>query len=263
MQAVKDPLKTKGARLTMQLSIAGRYLVYVPQGGGHRRLAPAGRQRARPLRKALDKLYDPKTDRAATSSAPRPRARPSEDFEREIKYLHKLHDVLDQPRRGGGGAVAGVPGGRPLDPGRARHASPPSSTGPIDRRPPAARPGDEVLQADGAGAGRPRRAATSDKEHAVRALRGRAGDPLDALAARRPALGRLSDRRLRRGADRDRRQHRIVHRHAARGALEDTITKINLEAADEVVRQLRLRDIGGIIVIDFIDMASAKNRDRS
>ncbi len=43
--------------------------------------------------------------------------------------------------------------------------------------------------------------------------------------------------------------------------LEDTITKTNLEAADEVVGQLRLRDIGGIIVIDFIDMARARNRD--
>ena len=43
--------------------------------------------------------------------------------------------------------------------------------------------------------------------------------------------------------------------------LEDTITKTNLEAADEVVRQLRLRDIGGIIVIDFIDMARSRNRD--
>src|SRR5438067_133589 len=43
--------------------------------------------------------------------------------------------------------------------------------------------------------------------------------------------------------------------------LEDTITKTNLEAADEVVSQLRLRDIGGIIVIDFIDMARARNRD--
>jgi ribonuclease G len=42
--------------------------------------------------------------------------------------------------------------------------------------------------------------------------------------------------------------------------LEDTITKTNLEAADEVVRQLRLRDIGGIIVIDFIDMARSRNR---
>jgi ribonuclease G len=43
--------------------------------------------------------------------------------------------------------------------------------------------------------------------------------------------------------------------------LEDTITKTNLEAAEEVVRQLRLRDIGGIIVIDFIDMARARNRE--
>ena len=43
--------------------------------------------------------------------------------------------------------------------------------------------------------------------------------------------------------------------------LEDTITRTNLEAADEVVSQLRLRDIGGIIVIDFIDMARGRNRD--
>jgi ribonuclease G len=42
--------------------------------------------------------------------------------------------------------------------------------------------------------------------------------------------------------------------------LEDTITKNNLEAVKEVVRQLRLRDVGGIIVIDFIDMANPKNR---
>jgi ribonuclease G len=43
--------------------------------------------------------------------------------------------------------------------------------------------------------------------------------------------------------------------------LEDTVTKNNLEAVKEVVRQLRLRDIGGIIVIDFIDMANPKNRE--
>jgi ribonuclease G len=47
-----------------------------------------------------------------------------------------------------------------------------------------------------------------------------------------------------------------------KGRLEDTITRVNVEAADEVVRQLRLRDIGGIIVIDFIDMARARNRDQ-
>ena len=47
-----------------------------------------------------------------------------------------------------------------------------------------------------------------------------------------------------------------------KGGLEETITKVNTEAAEEVVRQLRLRDIGGIIVIDFIDMARASNRDK-
>ena len=47
----------------------------------------------------------------------------------------------------------------------------------------------------------------------------------------------------------------------AGGNLEQTVTKNNLEAAEEIVRQLRLRDIGGIIVIDFIDMVLESNRD--
>jgi ribonuclease E len=46
------------------------------------------------------------------------------------------------------------------------------------------------------------------------------------------------------------------------GNLEETVTKNNLEAAEEIARQLRLRDMGGIIVIDFIDMALESNRDQ-
>lgn len=45
------------------------------------------------------------------------------------------------------------------------------------------------------------------------------------------------------------------------GSLEETVTRNNLEAAEEIVRQLRLRDIGGIVVIDFIDMVLESNRD--
>src|SRR5699024_2997980 len=45
------------------------------------------------------------------------------------------------------------------------------------------------------------------------------------------------------------------------GTLEETVTRNNLEAAEEIVRQVRLRDIGGIIVIDFIDMVLEANRD--
>jgi len=51
-------------------------------------------------------------------------------------------------------------------------------------------------------------------------------------------------------------------RYIGQSRLEDTILKTNLEAAEEVVRQLRLRNIGGLIVIDFIDMASAAHRQR-
>src|SRR5690606_5308924 len=46
------------------------------------------------------------------------------------------------------------------------------------------------------------------------------------------------------------------------GRLEDTIVKTNLEAAREIVRQIRLRDLGGIIVLDFIDMEEKKNRQK-
>ena len=45
------------------------------------------------------------------------------------------------------------------------------------------------------------------------------------------------------------------------GNLEETVTRNNLESAEEIVRQLRLRDIGGIIVIDFIDMVLESNRE--
>ena len=51
-------------------------------------------------------------------------------------------------------------------------------------------------------------------------------------------------------------------RYVGKTSLEDTVVKTNLEAAAEVVRQLRLRDIGGIIIIDFIDMLLARNREQ-
>jgi ribonuclease G len=53
---------------------------------------------------------------------------------------------------------------------------------------------------------------------------------------------------------------RYVGKKNSQGRLEDTIVKTNLEAAKEIVRQIRLRDLGGIIVLDFIDMEERKNR---
>src|SRR6185503_11129517 len=93
VQVMKDPLKTKGPRLSMQLSIAGRYLVYVPQGEGvgvSRRLDDKERDRLRKAAGKIDLRGGGAIVRTAAQGAKR------EDFDREIKYLHKLHDVLQQ-----------------------------------------------------------------------------------------------------------------------------------------------------------------------
>src|SRR5678815_4973714 len=55
---------------------------------------------------------------------------------------------------------------------------------------------------------------------------------------------------------------RYVGKKNSQGRLEDTIVKTNLEAVKEIVRQVRLRDLGGIIVLDFIDMEEKKNRQK-
>src|SRR3954449_1393971 len=91
VQVVKDPLKTKGARLSMQLSIAGRYLVYMPQGAGvgaSRRLSDAERDRQRKL---LQKIHTGPGGVIVRTAAQGAR---KGDFERDLDYLHKLHEVM-------------------------------------------------------------------------------------------------------------------------------------------------------------------------
>ena len=72
------------------------------------------------------------------------------------------------------------------------------------------------------------------------------------------AFGRPPGHRPHRGVDGDRCEYGQVR---GKVNLEDTVLRNNLEAAQEIGRQLRLRDIGGIIVIDFIDMEIKKNRE--
>src|SRR4029077_6059416 len=91
VQVVKDPLKTKGARLSMQLSITGRYLVYMPQGGGigvSKRLPDGERTR---LRKLIDKVDIGKGGVIVRTAA---QGAKKEDFVREISYLHRLDEVV-------------------------------------------------------------------------------------------------------------------------------------------------------------------------
>jgi ribonuclease G len=256
VQVVKDPLKTKGARLSMEVTIAGRYMVYAPTGEGvgvSRRLDDKERERLRKETAKLDLQGGGAIVRTAAHGATRA------DFERELQYLFKLHEVLEK-RVAASAAPSLVFQEADLsvrvvrdifsahferavvdDPQQHhRLVSFFSRTAPelVDRV--------ELWDGDG----------PLFDAYGVEAV-------LDGVMNRRvdlPSGGYLMIDMAEALTVIDVNSGSFIGR--GKGArLEDTITKTNLEAAEEVVNQLRLRDIGGIIVIDFIDMSRARNRD--
>ena len=256
VQVVKDPLKSKGARLSMQISIAGRYLVYMPNGAGvgaSRRLPDAERDKQR---KMLQKLH--KGDGGVIVRTAAQGARKS-DFERDLDYLNKLHEVMER---------------------RAKDVKAPALV--FQEADLSIRVLRDVLtkEFDGAVIDDPK------QHHRVTSFFQRTAPELvefvELYEGTEPLLEREGaaeafDQVLTRRADLPSGGYLMIDYAEAltvidvntgsftgrgKGRLEDTITKVNVEAAEEVVRQMRLRDIGGIIVIDFIDMAKAKNRDQ-
>ena len=256
VQVVKDPLKTKGARLSMELTIAGRYMVYAPTGEGvgvSRRLEDKERERLRRQTANLQTDGGGVIIRTAAHGAKR------EDFERELKYLHKLHEVLVK---------------------RVEETVAPDLV--FQEADLSVRVVRDIFSAHF------ERAIVDDEQqyHRLVSFFTRTApelvervelwqepEPLfEAYSVDKAIEGVLSRR-----VDLPSGGYLIIDYAEAltvidvnsgsfigrgKGAgLEDTITKTNLEAAEEVVNQLRLRDIGGIIVIDFIDMARARNRD--
>jgi ribonuclease G len=256
VQATKDPIGTKGARLTMEISIPGRYLVYAPDGEGlgvSRRLPDSERERLRRLASNLKVDGGGLIIRTAAHGARK------SDMERELKYLFNLHDVLEK-----------------------RVKSSPVPAMVFQEADLPVRVVRDVFSKDFERAiidnPKQHHRVQSFFERTVPELAERVElydgqEPLferhGVEAAFRSVLSRRVD--LPAGG-----YLMIDHAEAltvidvntgsytgrGRGSLEDTITKVNLQAAEEVVRQLRLRDIGGIIVIDFIDMASARNREQ-
>jgi len=256
VQVVKDPLKTKGARLSMELTVAGRYMVYAPTGEGvgvSRRLEDSERTRLRRETTGLDLEGGGAIIRTAAHGAKRA------DFERELQYLFKLHEVLlkrvestPAPNLVFQEADLSVRVVRDIfsahferaivDDEQQQHrlVSFFARTAPelVDR----------VEVYDGGG--------SLFEAYGVDAV-------IDGLMSRRvdlPSGGYLMIDYAEALTVIDVNSGSFIGR--GKGArLEDTITKTNLESAEEVVNQLRLRDIGGIIVIDFIDMARARNRE--
>ncbi len=255
-QVVKDPLKTKGARLSMDLTIAGRYMVYAPYGEGvgvSRRLDEKERER---LRKEAAKL---ELDGAGAIIRTAAQGVKRADLERELVYLFKLGEVLQK---------------------RVAETQAPALV--FQEADLSVRVVRDIFSADFA------RAVVDDpkQHHRLLSFFSRTAPELvehvELWESETPlfeAFGveEVLDSTLSRRVDLPSGGYLMIDYAEAltvidvnsgsfigrgKGArLEDTITKTNLEAADEVVRQLRLRDIGGIIVIDFIDMARARNRD--
>jgi len=256
VQVVKDPLKTKGARLSMDLTIAGRYMVYAPYGEGvgvSRRLDDKERERLRKEAAKLDLKGAGAIIRTAAQGAKRA------DLERELVYLFKLGEVLEK---------------------RVAETQAPALV--FQEADLSVRVVRDIFSADF------ERAVVDDpkQHHRLLSFFSRTApelvDQVELWEDETPlfdayGVEQVLDSTLSRRVDLPSGGYLMIDYAEAltvidvnsgsfigrgKGArLEDTITKTNLEAADEVVRQLRLRDIGGIIVIDFIDMARARNRD--
>ncbi|MFL5923923.1 MAG: ribonuclease E/G, partial [Gaiellaceae bacterium] len=260
VQAVKDPMKSKGARLTTEISLPGRFVVFVPHGEGlgvSRRLEDDERARLRDIVKKLDVKKGGVIVRTAAEGAS------ADDVERDLVFLQRLWKTIEA---------------------RANAAKSPSLVYQEAELP------LRVI----------RDLFTEDFERALvdhertykrvvgylkktsphmadRVVRYREKTPLmessgvdgeiRSTLSRRvdlPSGGYLVFDYAEAFTVIDVNTGRFVGSRgkSSAGRLEDTITKNNLEAVKEVVRQLRLRDIGGIIVIDFIDMARSRNREK-
>ena len=256
VQVVKDPLKTKGARLTMDLTIAGRYMVFAPYGEGvgvSRRLDDGERERLRKEAAKLDLKGSGAIVRTAAQGATRA------DLERELLYLFKLNEVL-QKRVAETTAPALVFQEADLSVRVVRDIFSSAFERAIVDDPKQhhrlvsffSRTAPELVD----------QVELWEEDQPLFEAFG-VEQVLDSTMSRRvdlPSGGYLMIDYAEALTVIDVNSGSFVGRGKA-ARLEDTITKTNLEAADEVVRQLRLRDIGGIIVIDFIDMARARNRD--
>ena len=253
-QVTKDPIGHKGARLTSQVSLAGRYLVYVPRGsmtGISRKLPDTERSRLKKI------LRDVVPEDAGVIVRTAAEGASESELERDVARLKAQWEDIE--RKSGAVSAPNLLYGEP------------------DL---AIRVVRDIFNEDFG------RLVISGDE---------AWDTLDAYVSHvapdlRPRLERWTkdedvfaefriDEQIAKAMDRkvwlpsggslviDRTEAMTVvdvntgKFTGAGGNLEETVTKNNLEAAEEIVRQLRLRDIGGIIVVDFIDMVLESNRD--
>ncbi len=254
VQVTKDPMGHKGARLTSQVSLAGRFLVYVPDGttsGISRKLPDTERTRLKTLLKEIVPDTAGVIVRTAAEGAS------EEELTHDVERLKARWEDIEKSSKSGSSPKL-LYGEPDLTLKVVRDLFTEDFTKLVIE-------GDDawdtvhqyVLQV------------APDLEQRLERYAGNG----DAFSTYR------IDEQIAKGLDRkvwlpsggslviDRTEAMTVvdvntgKFTGSGGNLEETVTKNNLEAAEEIVRQLRLRDIGGIIVVDFIDMVLESNRD--
>ncbi|RRD53686.1 Rne/Rng family ribonuclease, partial [Buchananella hordeovulneris] len=255
VQVTKDPIGHKGARLTSQISLAGRFLVLVPGGtmtGISRKLPVGERNRLKKLLKEIVPAGAGVIVRTAAEGAS------DEQLRQDVERLKTQWAEIEAKRAKAKSAPVVLRG----EPELALRVVRDIFNEDFSRLTIA---GEQAWQTISA------YVEEMSPELADRLVH--YTEDTDVFAAHRV------DEQLAKGMDRkvwlpsggslviDRTEAMtVVDVNTGRytgtgGTLEETVTRNNLEAAEEIVRQLRLRDIGGIIVIDFVDMVLSQNRD--
>ncbi|WP_345672423.1 Rne/Rng family ribonuclease, partial [Streptomyces similanensis] len=255
VQVTKDPIGHKGARLTSQVSLPGRYLVYVPEGsmtGISRKLPDTERARLKTILKKVVPEDAGVIVRTAAEGA-------SEDeLRRDVERLQAQWEEIKKKSKNGGNAPTLLYGEPDMTVRVVRDIFNEDFTKVVVS-------GDEAWET-----------IHGYVSHVAPDLAPRLSrwtSEVDVFATYRidEQLAKALDRKvwLPSGGSLviDRTEAMVVvdvntGKFTGQGGnLEETVTRNNLEAAEEIVRQLRLRDLGGIIVIDFIDMVLESNRD--
>ncbi len=254
VQVTKDPVGHKGARLTSQVSLPGRYLVYVPGGsmtGISRRLPDKERARLRKILRGVVPEESGVIVRTAAENAT------EEQICQDVERLMGHWEVLQQKQKS-----QKAPSLLYQEPDLALRVV------------------RDIFNADFEKLVVAGRGATNTIENYINDVAPELATKVSRWADNEDVFHALRiDEQLAKALDRkvwlpsggslvidDTEAMTVVDVNTGKftgqgGNLEETVTKNNLEAAEEIVRQLRLRDIGGIIVIDYIDMVLESNRD--
>ena len=256
VQVTKDPIGQKGARLTSQISLPGRYLVYVPGGGMSgisRRLPDSERNRLKSILKNLIPEQAGVIIRTAAEGAP------EAELERDVSRLKAQWDDIEKKANDSSTSAPTLLYGEP------------DLTVRVIR---------DIFNEDFNKMLVQGNQAWDDIQNYIGHIAPELASKIEKWTGSRDlfAENRVEEQ-LAKAFDRkvylpsggslviDRTEAMIVidvntGKFIGKGGnLEETVTKNNLEAAEEIARQLRLRDMGGIIVIDFIDMTLEANRE--